>query len=100
MPRLALYPDAPTVEFDELPAQREPEPRALDLLCCRPHLAKLLEDLLLVSGAMPIPVSLTETSTDPSFATAPTSMRPPSGVNLIAFDKRFRTTWRTLRSSA
>jgi len=52
------------------------------------------------SGAMPTPVSLTETSTNPSFGTAPTSIRPPSGVNLMAFDKRFRTTYRIFRSSA
>src|SRR5262245_51259895 len=37
---------------------------------------------------MPTPVSLTETSTAPSFGTAETSIRPPSGVNLIAFDNR------------
>jgi hypothetical protein len=48
---------------------------------------------------MPTPVSLTETSTDPSFSNAPTSIRPPSGVNLIAFDKRFRRTCLTFRSS-
>src|SRR3989475_3232003 len=52
------------------------------------------------SGAMPIPVSLTDTSTDPSRGTAPTSMRPPSGVNLIAFESRFNTTCRIFRSSA
>jgi hypothetical protein len=38
------------------------------------------------SGAMPTPVSLTDTSTNSFFGTAPTSIRPPSGVNLIAFD--------------
>src|SRR5215475_14323792 len=47
---------------------------------------------------MPIPVSLTETSTNPSFGTAPTSIRPPSGVNLIAFDSRFSTTGRRLKA--
>src|SRR5262249_38252456 len=47
---------------------------------------------------MPTPVSLTETSTNPSFGVTATSIRPPSGVNLIAFDSRFRTTCRTLRS--
>src|SRR5713226_4101826 len=41
------------------------------------------------SGAMPTPVSLTDTSTDPSTGTARTSIRPPSGVNLIAFDNKF-----------
>jgi hypothetical protein len=52
------------------------------------------------SGAMPTPVSLTDTSTAPSFGTAATSIRPPSGVNLIAFDNRLRTTCRIFRSSA
>ena len=36
---------------------------------------------------MPIPVSLTDTSTDPSVGSAATRSGPPSGVNLIAFDK-------------
>ena len=40
---------------------------------------------------MPTPVSLTDTSTTPSTGTARTSIRPPSGVNLIALDRRFRT---------
>jgi len=31
-------------------------------------------------------VSLTEISTDASFGAAAMSIRPPSGVNLIAFD--------------
>jgi len=44
-----------------------------------------------LSLAMPIPVSLTETSTNPSFGTAPTSIRPPSGVNLMAFESRFKS---------
>src|SRR5262245_39738271 len=48
---------------------------------------------------MPTPVSGTETSTSPSFGFAAISIRPPSGVNLIAFDRRFRTTWRTFRST-
>ena len=52
------------------------------------------------SGAMPTPVSLTETSTNPSLGIAATSIRPPSGVNLIALDSRFRTTCRIFRSSA
>src|SRR5262245_28325466 len=52
------------------------------------------------SGAMPTPESLTETSTNPSFGVAATSIRPPSGVNLIALDNKFSTTCRTFRSSA
>src|SRR5262245_11756784 len=47
-PLLALHPDPPAVQFHKLPAQGEPEPRALDLLRGRPHLAELLEDLLLI----------------------------------------------------
>src|SRR5262245_40057273 len=45
---LALHPDPPAVEFHKLPAQGEAQPRALDLLRGRPHLAELLEDLLLI----------------------------------------------------
>src|SRR5262245_43456387 len=52
------------------------------------------------SGAMPTPLSLTETSTDPSTGTARTSIRPPSGVNLMALDNRFSTTCLIFRSSA
>src|SRR6516164_7456321 len=47
---LALCPDLPTVEFHKLPAQGEPEARALDLLRRCPHLTELLEDLLLILG--------------------------------------------------
>ena len=43
------------------------------------------------SGAMPTPVSLPDTSTNPSRGTAPTSIRPPSGVNLIALDSKLKT---------
>src|SRR5215831_9714884 len=45
---LALHPDLAAVELHKLPAQGEPQPRALDLLCGRPHLTELLEDLLLI----------------------------------------------------
>src|SRR6185369_6869043 len=49
--------------------------------------------------ARPNPVSATEISTKPSASTARTSMRPPSGVNFTAFDKRFTSTCLILRSS-
>lgn len=49
---------------------------------------------------MPTPVSVTDTSTSPSTRAVRTSMRPPSGVNLMASERKFSTTWRTLRSSA
>src|SRR5262245_11837946 len=45
---LALHPDPAAVQLDELPRQRQPEPRAFDLLGRRPDLPKLLEDRLLV----------------------------------------------------
>src|SRR4030095_16124133 len=47
---LALDPDSSAMQLDELPRQGQPEPRALHLLCCRPHLSKLLEDRLLILG--------------------------------------------------
>src|SRR5215510_16281816 len=50
-PLLALHPDPPTVQLHKLPAQGEPEPRALHLLRCRPHLAELFKDLLLILGS-------------------------------------------------
>src|SRR5437870_2326797 len=45
---LALHPDPPTMEFDELPAQSEPQPRPLRLLLRRPDLTELLEHGLLI----------------------------------------------------
>src|SRR5215468_11849574 len=48
LPELALHPDPPAVQLHKLPAQGEPQARALHLFGRRPHLAKLLEDLLLV----------------------------------------------------
>src|SRR5262245_61082244 len=42
-PELARHPDPTTVEFHELPAQRQPEARALGLPVRGAHLAKLLE---------------------------------------------------------
>src|SRR5262245_4743016 len=78
---LALDPDPPAVQLDKLPTQGQPQPRALLLRRADTHLAKLLEHGVLVLGRMPTPVSLTETSTDPSTGTARTSILPPSAVN-------------------
>ena len=47
---LALDPDPPAMQLDELPRQGQPEPGALHLLRRRPHLPELLEDRLLVLG--------------------------------------------------
>src|SRR5216683_5516496 len=51
------------------------------------------------SGAMPIPVSMTAISTAPSVRLAFRLIRPPSGVNLTALDRRFSRICLTLRSS-
>src|SRR5215510_9465803 len=48
---LTLHPDSTTVELHKLPAQGESQARALHLLGRRPHLAELLEDLLLILGS-------------------------------------------------
>src|SRR5262249_51450784 len=45
------------------------------------------------SGAIPMPVSLTATSTAPSTGAAVTPMRPPSGVNFTAFESRLSRIW-------
>jgi transposase-like protein len=45
---LALDPDPPAVQLDELPTQGQPQPRALHLLRRRSHLLELLEHLLLI----------------------------------------------------
>src|SRR5258705_9690148 len=52
------------------------------------------------SAAIPTPVSVTETSTSPSPRATRTSILPPSGVNLMAFERRFNSTCLTFRSSA
>src|SRR5262249_52352032 len=49
---------------------------------------------------MPTPVSVTEISATPSCRPARTSIRPPSGVNFSALDRRLRSTCFTFRSSA
>src|SRR4029450_4201076 len=46
--QLARYPNLAAVEFDELPTERQPEPRPLRLLLRRPHLPELLEHRILV----------------------------------------------------
>src|SRR5215468_10566622 len=45
---LALHPDPPTVKLHKLPAQSQPQPRALHLLRRRPDLPELLEHRLLI----------------------------------------------------
>src|SRR5216683_2935085 len=51
------------------------------------------------SGAIPIPVSVTATSTAPSLRLAFRLIWPPSGVNLTALERRLSKTCLTLRSS-
>src|SRR5262245_51385152 len=50
---LALHPDPPAVQFDELTAQGQPQPRPFRLLVGRPDLAELLEYRVLVLGRDP-----------------------------------------------
>src|SRR5215813_3795935 len=51
------------------------------------------------SGEIPIPVSLTEISTEPSACLALMPIRPPSGVNLTALESRLSRICLILRSS-
>jgi hypothetical protein len=99
--QLALHPDPAAVQLDELPAQGQPQSGALDFLCRRSHLPELLEHRLLIfrrdadpgvaDGDLDQPVLGLGRDFDP------TAFRRE---NLIAFDKRFRTTCLTFRSSA
>ena len=53
------------------------------------------------SGAMPTPVSSMPKDSEPSASTlAKAVTRPPGGVNLIAFEARLTSIWRSARSSA
>src|SRR5262249_46762736 len=45
---LAVHPDPAPVQLDELPTQRQPEPRTLHLLRRRPNLTEPLEPRLLI----------------------------------------------------
>src|SRR5882724_3222079 len=77
---LALDPDSSTMEFDELPAERQPQAGPLHLLLRRPHLPELLEDRLLVlrGDADPRCRSLIPPRTRPLALPRPRSGRPPA----------------------
>src|SRR5262249_18505862 len=53
-----------------------------------PHLAQFFQYLWLILGAIPMPMSLTEISTEPSACPALIPIRPPSGVNFSALERR------------
>src|SRR5262245_62852837 len=55
LPDLALDPDPPPVQLDELPAERQPQPSTLGLLVRSADLPEFLEDRLLVLGRNPDP---------------------------------------------
>src|SRR5262245_63363530 len=74
---LALHPDPPTVEFYELAAQSQAQPRALHLLRRCTHLAELLEDLLLILGAVPVPRILTGDFTKSSLGPSANAVPSP-----------------------
>jgi hypothetical protein len=77
---LALHPDPPAVQLDELARERQPEPGALDPFRRRPGRRNSSNTASWSSGAMPTPVSVTEMSARSSCRPARTSIRPPSGV--------------------
>src|SRR5262245_33926612 len=52
---LALHPDPPVVQLDELAREGQAEAGTLHLFCRRPHLAEFLEHRLLVLGSDPHP---------------------------------------------
>jgi hypothetical protein len=49
-------------------------------------LAEFFKNLCLILGAIPMPVSLTDISTEPSACLAFIPIRPPSGVNFTALE--------------
>ena len=97
---LALDPDPAAVQLDEALGEREPEPGAFSLLHADVGLLELLEDPLLVVGRDPrAGVGRRTPATSPSTREVATTMLPPVGVNLTAFESRLKTTWRNRRSS-
>ena len=61
--RLAFDPDLPAVIFDNLLADRQAQPGSFGLVGERvSNLFEFLEDLRLIAGAMPIPESVTLTT--------------------------------------
>ena len=98
-PELALDPDPAAVQLDEPLREREPEPRPLALFDPRSPCMELLEHRSWSSGAIPGPVSETETLTSPLTRAVDTSTAPPAGVNFTAFESRLKTTCWIRRSS-
>jgi hypothetical protein len=87
---LALQPDPPAAEYDELSGERQPEAGVLDLLVRRPHLPEVLENRLLIAGGDADTSIGDGPIGEPSCSRALTSIRPPSGVNFKALDNRHR----------
>ena len=82
----ALRPDPASVQLDELLADGQPEPGAVGLLGERiVEPLEGLEQSLQIVGAMPIPVSATDTCTQLGLGRTWTSTRP-AWVNLMALD--------------
>ena len=71
--QLAVHLDLAAVQLDELPRQREAETRALRFFVrCRPTCRNSSNTASRSSGAMPMPVSVTLTSTPPAIEFAAT----------------------------
>lgn len=79
------------MQLDDVAHDRQAEPEAA-LPDGRVALANRSNTYGRSSAAMPRPVSLTEMRTPARARSTRTSMCPPSGVNLTAFERRFQTT--------
>jgi hypothetical protein len=83
---LARHPDLAAVGSTNFRHKVSPSPVLSAFLSAVPTWRNSSKTASWSSGAMQTSVSVTDISTNPSFGSAATSIRPPSGVNLIAFD--------------
>ena len=85
--------DRASVLLDERPRDREAEAGARDRVAGRGRRAEeAREDLAVLVGGMPMPVSATVSRSPPRSASTLTVTRPPSPVNFTAFETRLSIT--------
>ena len=87
------------MQLDEPLREGETETGSLALVDARLGLLELFEDPFVIGGAIPGPLSATETRTSPLTCAALTSTAPPAGVNFTAFESRLKITCLIRRSS-
>ena len=88
------------MRFDDRLDQKEPKPGPLGLARRGVvHAVEVLEDFLLLPGAMPMPWSETNSRTSPASARPPTTISPPCGEYFNAFESRLPITSRSRSSS-